>query len=120
MQENGSTSTSSGVGGRRWWCACGQLTPWVSDTLGPHNSQHLFDPYSFIHVLHGLLFFWLFAWAFPRLAPTWRLCLAVALSGSIQDAWLIHAAHQMLQNRGKFLHAGECSACTGPARSALR
>jgi Protein of unknown function (DUF2585) len=68
--------------GRQWWCACGQLTPWVSDTLGPHNSQHLLDPYSFIHVLHGLLFFCLFAWAFPRLAPSWRLCLAVALSAS--------------------------------------
>ena len=70
------------INGRLWWCACGELTPWVSDTLGPHNSQHLFDPYSFIHVLHGLLFFWLFAWACPRLAPTWRVCLAVALSAS--------------------------------------
>src|SRR5262249_26437443 len=49
---------------------------------GPHNSQHLFDPYSFIHVEHGLLFFWLFAWAFPRLAPAWRLCLAVGLEAS--------------------------------------
>src|SRR2546423_1721999 len=36
--------------GRRWWCACGQLYPWNSDPRGPHNSQHLFDPYSFIHV----------------------------------------------------------------------
>ena len=76
------TTTVLRLYGRRWWCACGQLTPWVSDTLGAHNSQHLFDPYSFIHILHGLLFFWLFAWAFPRLAPTWRLCLAVALSAS--------------------------------------
>src|SRR5688500_7479667 len=70
------------AGGRQWWCPCGGLTPWVGDTLGPHNSRHLLDPYAFIHVLHGLFFFWLFAWLFPRLAPAWRLFLAVALEAS--------------------------------------
>src|SRR5207249_2408165 len=49
---------------------------------GPHTSRHLFDPYSFTHFSHGLLFFWLFAWAFPRLSPAWRLCLAVTLEGA--------------------------------------
>jgi hypothetical protein len=77
------TTTLLRLHGRVWWCACGRLTPWISDTLGRHNSQHLFDPYSFIHVLHGLIFFWLFAWAFPRLTPAWRLCLAVG----VEAAW---------------------------------
>src|SRR5947207_1750862 len=31
------------LSGRRWWCACGQLTPWVSAPNGPHTSQHLAD-----------------------------------------------------------------------------
>jgi hypothetical protein len=63
--------------GRLWWCACGQLYPWVSDPRGPHNSQHLLDPYSFTHVLHGVLLCGLLAWAVPRLPPAWRLVLAV-------------------------------------------
>src|SRR5262249_59643592 len=40
--------------GRPWWCACGRPFLWSGDTQSAHNSQHLFDPYSFTHVLHGL------------------------------------------------------------------
>src|SRR5438046_2204537 len=65
------------VQGRRWWCACGQFYPWSGDIWSRHNSQHLFDPYSFTHVLHGMVFCGLLAWACPRIAPAWRLCLAV-------------------------------------------
>ena len=64
--------------GRRWWCAGGRLTPWSGDSQGPHNSQHLFDPYTFTHILHGIVFCGVLAWALPRLAPAWRLCFAVA------------------------------------------
>ncbi len=63
--------------GRLWWCACGRLYPWVSDTRGPHTSQHLLDPYSLTHVLHGVLLCGALAWAVPRLPPVWRLVLAV-------------------------------------------
>ena len=63
--------------GRRWWCACGDFNPWVSDAWGPHNSQHLFDPYSFTHVLHGVLICGLLAWVAPCLVPAWRLWLAL-------------------------------------------
>ncbi|MFL5245979.1 MAG: DUF2585 family protein [Gemmataceae bacterium] len=66
--------------GRRWWCICGQPNLWSGDPTGPHNSQHLFDPYSFTHVLHGLVFYWLLAWTFRRLACRWRLVLAVVLA----------------------------------------
>jgi hypothetical protein len=65
--------------GRRWWCACGGLNPWAGDTHSSHNSQHLFDPYSFTHVSHGILFFLFFAWLLPRWAPGWRLVLALAV-----------------------------------------
>ena len=66
------------VEGRRWWCACGQLLPWAGNAWSSHNSQHLFDPYSFTHVLHGLAFFGLLAWAWPRLAAPIRFTLAVS------------------------------------------
>ena len=65
--------------GRLWLCACGYLLLWTGDAHSSDNSQHLLDPYSFTHVLHGFLFFWALAWALPRLAPAWRLGLAVAI-----------------------------------------
>src|SRR4051794_7678993 len=61
--------------GRSWWCSCGQPFPWAGDTRSPHNSQHLFDPYSFTHVLHGVVLCGLLTWGCPRLAPPWRLGL---------------------------------------------
>ena len=65
--------------GRRWWCACGGLNPWSGDTHSMHNSQHVFDPYSFCHVSHGLLFCGLFAWLLPSFAAGWRLVAAIGL-----------------------------------------
>jgi hypothetical protein len=64
--------------GRVWWCACGHLNPWAGDIWSSHNSQHGFDPYSFTHVLHGVLFWGLLAWLLPRLPLSWRLALALA------------------------------------------
>lgn len=65
--------------GRPWWCKCGELNLWISDVYSEHTSQHLFDPYSFSHVLHGFLFWWLLSWLAPRLALGWRLVFALAL-----------------------------------------
>lgn len=65
--------------GRVTWCACGGWAPWAGDIWSAHNSQHLFDPYSFTHVLHGLLFYGLLALLCPRLPFAWRLALVVGL-----------------------------------------
>ncbi len=64
--------------GRRWWCACGQPWIWVSDAWGSHNSQHPLDPYSFTHVLHGVILCGLLALVLPRVALAWRLWLTLA------------------------------------------
>src|SRR5215208_1787109 len=64
---------------RVWWCACGRPTPVALNVNSPHNSQHLFDPYSLSHVLHGILFFgvlWLFR---RRLSLAWRCAIAAAI-----------------------------------------
>jgi hypothetical protein len=42
----------------------------------------LFDPYSFTHVLHGFLFFWLMALLFRRLNASWQVWLALLLEGA--------------------------------------
>jgi len=65
--------------GRRWWCASGDLTPWTSDAWSRHTSQHLFDPYTFTHALHGFVLCGLFAWGLPKLAGEWRFLLTLAL-----------------------------------------
>src|SRR5262245_43593717 len=62
--------------GRQWWCACGQPFLWSCDIWSRHNSQHLFDPYSFTHVLHGMVFCGVLAWLCSRVPPAWRLFLA--------------------------------------------
>ena len=71
--------------GRLWICSCGKLFLWVSQACSSNTSQHLLDPYSFTHVLHGFLFFWLIAWLAPRLNSNWQLTLAIA----IEAAWEI-------------------------------
>lgn len=80
--------------GRLWTCACGQVYLWVSDTWSSDNSQHWLDPYSFTHLLHGLVFFWLLAWSLPRLPLLWRLWLAVL----IEALWeVVENSEQVIQ-----------------------
>jgi hypothetical protein len=62
--------------GRLFSCACGEFRFWVGDTCSSQNSQQLFDPYSFTHILHGILLFWLIALLFRRLTSSWQLALA--------------------------------------------
>lgn len=50
--------------GRVWWCRAGDPELWsgAAEIASRHNSQHLVDPYTFTHALHGVLFYGL-AWA---------------------------------------------------------
>ena len=70
------------VEGRMFFCACGEFKLWVGDTCSSSNSQQLFDPYSFTHILHGFLLFWLLLLLARSVAPSWRLILAVALEAA--------------------------------------
>lgn len=60
------------------WCSCGSLAPWSSDTVSLHNSQHLFDPYSLSHGLHGMMFLALLQPFARRIPMPWQLYLVVA------------------------------------------
>jgi hypothetical protein len=64
--------------GRLWACDCGRILFWTSDAWSSDTSQHLFDPYAFTHVLHGIVFCGLLALIVPRLPPSRRFLLAVA------------------------------------------
>ncbi|HEX8288829.1 MAG TPA: DUF2585 family protein [Pyrinomonadaceae bacterium] len=65
--------------GRIWWCKTGDLAPFTFDAWSTHTSQHLFDPYSFTHILHGVMFFWLVSLLFRRSGLVWRFIAAVAI-----------------------------------------
>ncbi len=69
--------------GRLWLCSCGELYLWAGDINSAHNSQHLLDPYSFTHLLHGLAFFWLLTLAAGRLSSE----LHVGLTVLMESVW---------------------------------
>jgi len=54
--------------GHRVGCACGSPVPWSWDVWSAHNSQHLVDPYTFTHLLHGVLYYALLRWL---IGPRW-------------------------------------------------
>jgi hypothetical protein len=81
--------------GRIVWCACGHANLWAGDIWSAHNSQHLFDPYSFTHILHGMIFCGLLAWLWPSLRLAWRLTFTVF----IEALWEILENSQFIIQR---------------------
>ena len=68
--------------GRVWWCQAGDYTPWSWEIWSTHNSQHFIDPYSFTHILHGVVEFWLLGLLLPRLSLGWRFFIAVFIEST--------------------------------------
>jgi hypothetical protein len=88
--------------GRLWWCACGSPFLWVGDIWSAHTSQHLFDPYSFTHVLHGVLLCGILAFALPRMQFVWQLLIAVGL----ESLWEIVENSRFVINRYRTVTMG--------------
>src|SRR5450432_3011499 len=68
--------------GRLWICSCGRLLLWSGQVCSANNSQQFLDPFSFTHILHGFLYFWLFSLLLKRINPAWQLTLVVALAAT--------------------------------------
>jgi hypothetical protein len=60
-------------------CECGYVKLWEGVVLSVGNSQHISDWYTFSHMIHGVLFFFIFSALFPRLSIGWRFLIALGL-----------------------------------------
>ncbi len=81
--------------GRLWICACGRFSIWAGKICSANNSQQFLDPYSFTHILHGILYFWMLIWIVPRLTQSWRLWLSVTMAA----AWEVFENSNFIINR---------------------
>ena len=72
--------------GRIPFCKCGVISIWSSDVMSSEQSQQFADPYTFTHIIHGIIFYFLL-WLLlgKRLSPLQRFALAIG----IESAWEI-------------------------------
>jgi uncharacterized membrane protein len=64
--------------GRLWTCSCGYVLFWSSNIYSADNSQHLFDPYTFTHIVHGFLFLGFVHLFWPRMEAMWQVATALS------------------------------------------
>lgn len=72
--------------GRVLWCEARDYIPWSWDIWSRHNSQHVLDPYTFTHILHGVAEFWIISLIFRKVPLAWRLAIAVGIEGTWEVA----------------------------------
>lgn len=80
--------------GRPAICACGTVKFWHGIVQSAENSQHIADWYSFSHVIHGLLFYFLAWWLWVR----WRLFGGRPVSFALPIAIAFEGFWEILEN----------------------
>lgn len=64
--------------GRLWWCKLGDGAIYVNEAWNSsHTSQHFLDPYTFTHILHGVLFFWIAGLLLSKYGTFWQFTAAI-------------------------------------------
>ena len=82
--------------GRLLFCKCGTFKLWYGGRGDSQMSQHLTDWYSYSHVVHGIVFYWLLSIAARgRLSVAARLVIATGLEVS----WEIFENTSFIINR---------------------
>ena len=82
--------------GRIPMCKCGYIKLWHGNRADSQTSQHLTDWYTYSHVLHGIIFYWLLSiFARGHLSVGARLVIAMVIEG----AWEIFENTPFIINR---------------------
>jgi hypothetical protein len=81
--------------GRKLWGISGQPGLWSGNVESEHNSQYLFDPYTFSHITHGVLLYGLLWLVAPRLPARVRILIGIAL----EAVWEMVENTDMVINR---------------------
>jgi Protein of unknown function (DUF2585) len=68
--------------GRKLWGMSGAPGLWSGDIWSSHNSQFLFDPYTFTHITHGVLLYGLLSLTCKSLPISTRLVIAAGLEST--------------------------------------
>lgn len=63
--------------GQPWISASGIVKIWEGAVFSIENSQHLSDWYTFSHIIHGIVFYWLLQRFLPQLSLGARVCIAL-------------------------------------------
>jgi hypothetical protein len=63
-------------------CTCGTIRLWTGVVSGPENSQQLTDWYTYTHIVHGFVLYFLLWLIAPRMPIGLRVVLAVGLEAS--------------------------------------
>lgn len=90
--------------GQPFICECGQVKLWESDVLSSGMSQHLFDWYTFSHIIHGFIFYGVLRLLFPQMPLGTRLLIAMGVEIGWEIAentpWVINAYREQALAQG--------------------
>lgn len=81
--------------GRIWYCSCGYIKFWQSDTWSSENSQHIADWYTFSHLIHGFIFYWLLQKFFPK----WSIGSRMVAATFVEVCWELIENSPVIINR---------------------
>jgi hypothetical protein len=83
------------VMGRIPICECGYIKLWHGDPVSSENSQHIADPYTPSHVIHGFIFYFLLWFVAYHLPTRQRFLIAFA----VEAGWEIFENTPFIINR---------------------
>src|SRR3990167_5489342 len=78
-------------------CKCGYIKLWHGITFSSENSQHISDWYTFSHIIHGFVFYWIYSFLRKKWDLPFGLGLLLAIIAEV--AWEIFENTDMVINR---------------------